>query len=267
MNWFGEIVLGEIKNISPVIESRDAVNANNFSPLTESSIRFVHYPDCQQLIIWLPRPGVEYKGLRLIDNKSDKVQEIWQVADKLNGSIQLLWDTLPVKPGNYTLELEGINGGRHLVSFTKYREGEKPVIQQTFEPINISNEDRPTNPIIYKDSRGRIIPDEDLALREELNKEIPGKFFRHLEYEGNFRAGTIIYVDGNTRIRFSHEMGGGNCMFYIDIPTEQSWEHETNTTRGKRKDILEFVATKVQEEQASHCNYEIKDNSIVFYYK
>jgi hypothetical protein len=122
-------------------------------------------------------------------------------------------------------------------------------------------------PIVYKDGFGNIIPDEDLILREKLDKELVAKFGRKIEYTGNLRAGSVIYIDINTRIEFSHEMGGGNCMVYIDIPTEAQWVAFTKTPLAGRKEILEFVAAAVQAEQASNCKYEIKENSISFYYK
>lgn len=122
-------------------------------------------------------------------------------------------------------------------------------------------------PIIYKDGFGNIIPDEDLILREKLNKELARKFSRRLEYTGTLRAGTVIYIDTETRIEFPHEMGGGNSLVYIDIPSEENWEAQTKTPLERRKDILEFVATTVQAQQASNCYFEINEKEIAFYYK
>jgi hypothetical protein len=122
-------------------------------------------------------------------------------------------------------------------------------------------------PIVYKDGFGNIIPDEDLILREKLNEELVRKFSRRIEYEGNLRAGSVIYIDQDTRIAFSNEMGGGNCMVYLNIPSEVHWEKETKTPLSRRKDILEYVATAVQSQQASNCYFEIKEDEIGFYYK
>jgi hypothetical protein len=122
-------------------------------------------------------------------------------------------------------------------------------------------------PIVYKDGFGNIIPDEDIILREKLNKELEQKFSRRIEYTGNLRAGTVIYIDNDTRIEFSHEIGGGNCLVYIDIPTEAQWEAFTKTPLARRKEILDFVAATVQAQQASTCYFEIKENAITYYYK
>ncbi len=122
-------------------------------------------------------------------------------------------------------------------------------------------------PIVYSDGFGNIIPDEDLILREKLNKELERKFSRRVEYKGNQRAGSVIYTDKDTRIEFGNEMGGGNCMVYLTIPTEEQWEAATKTDLSRRKEILEYVAAAVQAQQASNCYFEIKENEIGFYYK
>ncbi len=122
-------------------------------------------------------------------------------------------------------------------------------------------------PIVYKDGFGNIIPDEDLIIREKLNKELERKFSRRIEYESNLRSGSVIYIDKDTRIEFSNEMGGGNCMAYLNIPTEDQWEAATKTTLSRRNEILEYIAQVVQLQQASSCYFEIKENEIGFYYK
>lgn len=122
-------------------------------------------------------------------------------------------------------------------------------------------------PIEYKDGFGNSIPNEDLILREKLNKELERKFSRRIEYEGNLRSGSVIYLDIDTKIEFSNEMGGGNCLAYINIPSETLWETVTKVPLSRRKDILEYVAAAVQAQQASNCYFEIKEDSIGFYYK
>ncbi|MBI5857426.1 MAG: hypothetical protein HZB42_07225 [Sphingobacteriales bacterium] len=133
------------------------------------------------------------------------------------------------------------------------------------DPVQKEKDDKP--PIVYRDGFGNIIEDEDLKLREKLNKELMNKFSRRIEYEGTFRAGTIIYRDNESTIKFYHEMGGGNCMFYIDVPPESEWEKQTQTPLSRRKEILEYVAETVRVQQASNCYFEIKEKEIGFYYK
>ncbi|MBC7873589.1 MAG: hypothetical protein H7Y01_06325, partial [Ferruginibacter sp.] len=241
--YFGKIEIGALENkqiLSTGMTKDDAV----FFPMSESNTRFVHYPDCQQLIIWLTHPGREYGRATLRDTKNKKVVEEWSVTDRLNGSIQVVWDTLPVAPGAYSIEIEWKNGWQHQISFVKYKENDTPPLKDPVIPAN-NKEEKTQAPIQYRDGFGNEIENEDMVLREKLIKDIARKFTRHIEYEGNVRAGTIIYTDGEVRIEFSHEMGGGNCMFYIDIPSEQQWEMQTKTALAARKEILEFVALRV----------------------
>jgi hypothetical protein len=87
----------------------------------------------------------------------------------------------------------------------------------------------------------------------------------HLLYEGNFRAGTIHYHDGDLQLQFYHEMGGGDCFFYILIPSSDQWEAQTQTPIERREEIIHFLAKRVKMEKASGKRYEIQDSSIVFY--
>ena len=263
--YYGAIEIRSIDNKLTTFSNKNEPAADFFY-MDKSNIRFVHYPDCQQLIIWLTHPGREYGNMRLISNNKNEIVGEWPVSDKLSGSIQILWDTLSIAPGQYSIEIDWNNGGQHTIDIEKFEEG---IVIKNEQPDTTAKDDKEksSEPIQYRDGFGNIIENEDLILREKVKKELNRRFFRHIEYEGNFRSGTIIYFDNDIRIEFYHEMGGGNCMFYIDIPTEEKWEAQTKTPLSSRKEILEFVATTVQRQQASNCNYEIKSNGIGFYYK
>ena len=263
--YFGIILIGSINNIQAVAAFDESAKII-FNPLSDDNVRFVHYPDCQQLIIWLTHPGIAYGNLRLKNNTTGIIAEECPVQEKLSGSIQLLWDTLPIATGSYTIEIDYKDGWQHTIEIEKLAEGIAPVLKET-EPLAGEKENQEREPIIYKDGFGNILENEDLVLREKVHKDIARKFTRHLEYKGNFRSGTIIYIDNEVRIEFYHEMGGGNCMFYIDIPSEDQWEATTKTPISERKDIIEFVAARVKSEQASNCNYIIDKASIGFYYQ
>lgn len=256
--WYGKIVIEHIENLLPPgIGSGDV---SGFLPMGDNGIRSVHYPDCQQLIIWLPRPGTEYGNLRLRDRKTGIVTEEWPVSEKLSGSIQVLWDSLPVAPGSYQVEIDWKDGCRHIIYITKYKEGEdvpeKPVVPAEAETQ--------PGPIVYKDGFGNLVGEEDLKLREKAWKDIMGKFSRHIEYHSSGRSGTVLYVEGETRISFYYEFGGGDCVAWIDIPTTDQWEAQTKTPIHRREDIIEFIASRVNREQAPHCRVEISGNSISF---
>ena len=209
MSWFGKIEIGKIKNVAtPAAKKTKAGQV--VKELKDTDVRFVHYPDCQQLTIWLPYPGNEYGMLRLRNKKTKKITEEFPVQDKLSGSIQVLWDTTTVPPGDYMLEIDRKDGYLHRIDLIKFKEREaekrKPVKPQA-KTVK-SKKEKPDEPIVYRDGFGNIIPDEDLILRGKVNNELVQKFSRRIEYKGNLRAGSVIYIDRDTRIEFSNEMGG-----------------------------------------------------------
>jgi hypothetical protein len=96
------------------------------------------------------------------------------------------------------------------------------------------------------------------------SNRLTARFTRRLEFEGNFRAGTIIYIEGDIRLKFYHEMCGGGVHFSIDVPIAAKWEAETGRPLAERDDIVEFVAAETQRKQARTWNYVIRDNRIDF---
>ena len=262
-SYFGAITIGAIRNRQAAFSTIEE-DAVTFIPLNENNIRFVCYPDCQQLIIWLTHPGIKYSTVQLVNQKNNEIIEDWPVTDRLSGSIQILWDTLPIAPGLYTININGRNGCVHEVDFEKHEEGENAVTEKA---EIVFKEEKSAGQIVYKDGFGKVIENEDLVLREKVIKDIGRRFSRRIEYIGSVRSGTVIYIDNETRIEFINEMGGGNCMVYIEIPTEEQWETQTKTPLAARKEILEFMAETVRAEQASNCNYKIKDNMIGYYYQ
>lgn len=261
MDYFGPITIEKIENLcTPPTGPEEG--APTMKEMQANDARFVHYPDCQQLILYLPQYGREYGMLRLLDRNSGAILEEWPVADRLNGSVQILWDTLPIPPGAYAIEIEWKSGWRHRIELVKHEEG---YVEKKPQPEAPPASPASSGPIVYRDGFGNIIPNQDLLLREKAYNEMAARFGRRLEYEGNFRGGTIIYVEGELRIKFYHEMGGGKCKFYIDIPTAEQWEAQTGTPLSRREEILTFVAQTVQREQASSWRYEIGEGEIGFY--
>lgn len=254
--WFGIIKISEIGN-----KGNQSASIAELNVFCESHVKFVHYPDCQQMIIWLPRPGVEYSHARLHSVTTGKLVEKWPVDQKLSGAIQILWDTLPISPDEYRLEIEHVSGAVHFIGFIKHPEGVK-----IEEPPEGKKEPKETSnlPIEYKDGFGNIIVNEDLELRKKVLSDMARKFSRCIEYQSAGRAGTVIYNDNETRISFSYELGGGKCVAYIDIPGENEWEKATNTSLGRREEIISFLASAVQARQASNCRIEISNTAISF---
>src|SRR5690554_5866803 len=97
---YGEI---EILSISNSPANQDEVELLPAMP--EHYVRFVHYPDCQQLIIMLPSYGRDYKTIKLLDAGRNEILDERPVTDRLSGSIQILWDTLEIPAGQFRIEI------------------------------------------------------------------------------------------------------------------------------------------------------------------
>lgn len=86
-----------------------------------------------------------------------------------------------------------------------------------------------------------------------------------LAYSGDFHAGTITYIEADIRFDLWHEMGGGACRFFINLPTPAHWAGATGTPLARRDEIVAFVAETVRREKASSWHYVIEDGQITFY--
>jgi hypothetical protein len=240
----GEIVLEEPANVGAP------------EGMARLSMQFVRYPGCQQLILWLPQPGrLNYGELRIIGPGGDAIEQA-PVSSRLNGSIQILTDTYAWPPGAYRVEIDHNDGWRHELRLQKLEEGVAAPPTQEQLP---SEGER-----IYRDGFGNVIPNLDLEMRRQVMEKIVSKFSRRLQFEGNARAGIIIYIDSERRIRFSHEMCMGRVKFSIDLPRPQHWEAQTGAPLAERDDIVDFVARETRRTQASSCDYEIHEERIDF---
>ena len=202
------------------------------APLGGLHAQFVRYPGCQQLQIWLPQAShLGYTDL-LISHADGGVMAQGGVRDHCNGSVQLLFDTLAWPPGDYRVEVRHAQGWQHTLALHKRAPGEVAAL----------------------DADADVDPDPSHGAEQA----------GRLEYSGNYRGGTITYIEGNLRIAFPHEMGGGACKFYIELPTPAQWERATDTALSRRDEIVCFVAETVRAEQASDWRYEIHDDVIRF---
>lgn len=221
--------------------------------------KFVHYPGSQQLILWLPQDGYAgYTGFRILGPGGRAVEDT-DLTRRLNGRVQILVDTYPWPPGDYRIEITHREGWSHGLRLTKLEEGVTPPAP---EPPPIPKSDG--KPIVYRDGAGNVLPNHDLELRARALEKLAARFSRRLEFEGNFRAGTIIYIEGDIRVEFYHEMCGGHVHFSIDVPEPAKWEAQTGRPLSERDDIIEFVAQETQRKQARTWRYEIHANRIDF---
>lgn len=242
----GEMVLGEPVNVGAP-EGTGTLTA-----------RFVRYDGCQQLTLWLPQDGYTgYRRLRIRDASGAAIEDS-ELTSRLNGRVQIVTDTFGWPPGHYAVEITNADGWSHELRLEKLEAGIAPP-----QPEPTLPEPRET-PIVYRDGFGNILPDLDLAMRAKELARLTARFSRRLEFEGNFRAGTIFYIEGDIRLPFYHEMCGGGVHFSIDLPTEAKWEAETGRPLADRRDIVEFVAAETQRRRARSWNYVILDDRIDF---
>lgn len=221
--------------------------------------KFVHYPGSQQLVLWLPQDGYSgYTTFRIRGPAGRRVEDA-ELTSRLNGRVQILVDTHPWPPGDYLVEINHREGWSHELALTKLEEGIAPPAP---EPPPIPKSDG--KPIVYRDGNGKVLPNLDLEMRAKELDRLTARFSRRLEFEGNFRAGTIVYIEGEIRLRFYHEMCGGGVHFSIDVPVAAKWESETGRPLADRDDIIAFVAAETQRRQARSWNYVIRDNRIDF---
>ena len=90
-----------------------------------------------------------------------------------------------------------------------------------------------------------------------------------LVFENNGRSGYAIYRDGYKTTRFYTEVGGGDCIFYMVVPSAEEWESQTGYGSSDRVEILKYVAEESLRKQANlpGAYYNIEENHIVFYQK
>jgi len=243
----GHIVVGDIRTL-------DAPPA-----IGVPTLRFVHYPGAQQLILWLPQSGYHGYGDVTVTHNGALIEKA-TVRDRLNGSVQILWDTLVWPPGDYRIVITHTDGWHHEAVLQKLEAGIAP--PQPEPPPAPPPSDAP---IIYRDGFGNVPPDIDLEIRAQAQVKLAHTFGRRLEHEGPRRGGTVIYIDPIHRIVFENELCGGALHATIYIPAIAHWEDATGAPLSLRDEIVAFVAERVRQEQASTWRYRITPTSIDFY--
>ncbi len=99
--------------------------------------QFVRYPGCQQLKVWLPKSDYhkwDFGNYQIVKKSTQEIEEQGLVEDKVSGSSQMLFDTLGFSEGDYILEIEHPNGGKHCLHFQKHPEGFVPEKLRPIEP-------------------------------------------------------------------------------------------------------------------------------------
>lgn len=238
---------------------RDPVNAGAPDGVGLLTAKFARYPGSQQLVLWLPMDGYSgYGRFRIRGPGGERVDDA-EVTERLNGRVQILIDTYAWKPGTYLVEITHREGWVHELGLEKLEEG---VALPKPAPLPEPEGERP--PIVYRDGTGKVLPNVDLEMRARALDRLTAKFSRRLEFEGNFRAGNIIYIEGDMRVSFWHEMCAGGIHFSIHLPVPAKWEAETKRPLSERTEIVAFVAAETQRRQASSWRYKIYEDRIDF---
>lgn len=208
------------------------------------SAQFVRYPGCQQLQVWLPRAGwLGYSHVR-VRHADGRLLVDASVRELLQGELHLLFDTLAWPPGAMQLEIGHVDGWQHTLALRKSDDGTPPAMPQ---------------------SAARADPGDDLALRERELTALAGRLSRRLAYRGNARAGVVTLIEGERRIDFPHEMGGGDVGMVVDLPTVDTWTARTGLPLSRRDETIDFLARTLQREQASSWRFEIRPDCILYF--
>ncbi len=276
-------------NFEGIIEiTRIENSGDNDIKIGTLTARFVRYPGCQQLQVWLPESGYGgYGQIRLIDFVDNILIEEYPVANKLNGSVQMLWDTLTWRPGQYRIEIEHPGKGLHYLYCTKRevdsyipengivempmaRAGSPSLVTDLVPKQELTEEDSSDSLWkIYMDGFGNPIPNFDQQIRDrafeglkESFESIPEEDEAELEFDDKGRGGYISYIYKEISIRFWYEGGAGDCKMFIEVPGKNVWEKETGVPLEKRREVLLFVASGVKRHFAVAWRFEIDDCSI-----
>ena len=88
----------------------------------------------------------------------------------------------------------------------------------------------------------------------------------HVAYEGEGRAGDVVFYRNDITIHFPYEFSGGDTLATVDVPTVENWEKQTGLPLSDRDIILEFVAKRVIRDQAPKCKYLMHPDHILITY-
>lgn len=202
----------------------------------------VHYPDAQQLILWLSDTVFQYTTCSLTNSHNTVIINT-PVQQFTTGTILFLFDTLPLEPETYTLTIKHTSGLSHHIHFVK-KDSEAEIATP-----------EPTKPMSYL---------EKLYHDNLQHKQNPKPQHASVLFKNHGRSATFTYCEPGLTIDFISELGFG-CLFYILIPTRQDWEKETGTPINRRHQIIEYLAQEAQRTQRTNLVYTIEESAIYFY--
>lgn len=298
--YFGKCLLTRVTNFSKGKRGSKKAALAEIGIVKPEKVRIIHYPDCQQLVFYMPKYAYEAGDFRVINACSGEILEEKPVRTKMNGGTMMLVNTLPYPPGFYTIEADWPGGWTHRIQFIKFTQGfpntnyddapdnvrrairgeelhlvpplkEKPAKRQSVivpkkpEP---GYQHPPGNVrIIQNDHEYRLFDSNGVEMdsgidREAFKMNVLKQFVPILEYTQEGRGGIIFYKEKDISIRFDWEFGGGNAIVVIYIPEVQYWEAQTGTPLSRRDEILTFLCKQVIRDEAPGGKYKIYSNSV-----
>ncbi|MCE6989950.1 hypothetical protein [Dyadobacter sp. CY323] len=298
--YFGKCVLTSVTNFARNDQEDPSIDTENIGSIKPEKVRVIHYPDCQQIVFHMPKYAYHAGHFTLINHVSHEVEKT-AVKNKLNGGMMISIDTLPLKPGFYTIEADWPGGWTHKIRFIKFRQG-FPTAAYPNPPVNIRQAIRnqevhlPPPPTVISpvqetsrlivekpfdgyehppgnvrmvqyDKEHRLFDSNHVEIQngtdlQRFKTDLTSKFGPAVEYTQDGRGGTITYREKEINIAFEWEFGGGKAVVVILIPEEKYWENHTKTPLSRRAEILNFVSKKVIEDRAPGCDYEVYSNTI-----
>lgn len=135
--------------------------------LKEGSIRVIRYDDCQQLVICLSKYFSHFDVIS-ITAENNALLYHKKISEVINGSVQILIDSLFIPPGPFTICITRVSGNAYRIK--AHRLSNNPAQSPTAEKNN--NETSHSSFKTYRDGAGNIIPNEGEIIRLEAAKKM-----------------------------------------------------------------------------------------------
>ena len=94
-----------------------------------------------------------------------------------------------------------------------------------------------------------------------------GKTGPKILYDSQGREGYVWYKSADTKFAMYYELGGGDCVTIIHIPTPEEWEKVTQLPLAQREEVLNFIGRQVAQDQVSggRGSFKIEGNWLNIY--
>lgn len=88
-----------------------------------------------------------------------------------------------------------------------------------------------------------------------------------IRYSNEGRSGRVHYRSTDSSFSLYYEMGGGNCVTWIDIPGTDKWQKITGLPLSQRDAVLNEIGQQVVKDQVSSGKgyYQIEGNALNIY--